>query len=84
MAGNGQTEPARYALLFGSPVPGCKAPAGRTMEPGTRVIRRLMRARSFLTNFSGCWRDSQDLPRRPVGLFRNRMRGTLSRERRRR
>lgn len=36
------SEPARYALLFGSPVPGYKAPAERTMEPGTRVIRRLM------------------------------------------
>jgi AcrR family transcriptional regulator len=35
-------EPARYALLFGSPVPGYQAPAERTMEPGTRVIRRLM------------------------------------------
>lgn len=36
-------EPARYALLFGSPVPGYRAPAERTMEPGTRVIRTLMR-----------------------------------------
>lgn len=36
------SEPARYALLFGSPVPGYQAPAERTMEPGTRVIRRLM------------------------------------------
>jgi AcrR family transcriptional regulator len=35
-------EPARYALLFGSPVPGYRAPAERTMEPGTRVIRKLM------------------------------------------
>jgi AcrR family transcriptional regulator len=35
-------EPARYALLFGSPVPGYRAPAERTMEPGTRVIRTLM------------------------------------------
>ena len=32
-------EPARYALLFGSPVPGYDAPAERTIEPGTRVIR---------------------------------------------
>lgn len=31
-------EPARYGLLFGSPVPGYQAPAGRTTPPGTRVI----------------------------------------------
>ena len=31
-------EPARYGLLFGSPVPGYQAPAGRTTTPGTRVI----------------------------------------------
>lgn len=31
-------EPARYGLLFGSPVPGYQAPAGRTSTPGTRVI----------------------------------------------
>ncbi|MBT2532634.1 WHG domain-containing protein [Arthrobacter sp. ISL-48] len=31
-------EPARYSLLFGSPVPGYQAPAERTTEPGTRVI----------------------------------------------
>ncbi|MFD6894188.1 TetR/AcrR family transcriptional regulator [Rhodococcus sp. NPDC060086] len=35
-------EPARYALLFGSPVPGYRAPAERTTEPGTRVIVRLV------------------------------------------
>ena len=31
-------EPARYALLYGSPVPGYRAPAERTTGPGTRVI----------------------------------------------
>lgn len=31
-------EPARYGLLFGSPVPGYHAPAERTTGPGTRVI----------------------------------------------
>lgn len=31
-------EPARYGLLFGSPVPDYQAPAGRTSTPGTRVI----------------------------------------------
>lgn len=35
-------EPARYALLFGSPVPGYQAPAERTTGPGTRVILSLM------------------------------------------
>lgn len=32
-------EPARYGLLYGSPVPGYAAPAERTSEPGTRVPR---------------------------------------------
>ena len=31
-------DPARYALLYGSPVPGYVAPAERTSEPGTRVV----------------------------------------------
>ncbi len=35
-------EPSRYALLFGSPVPGYRAPAERTTAPGTRVIAALM------------------------------------------
>lgn len=35
-------EPARYALLFGSSVPGYRAPAERTTEPGTRVVVRLV------------------------------------------
>lgn len=33
------TEPATYALLYGSPVPGYRAPAEQTTEPGTRVAR---------------------------------------------
>ncbi|MDO2380066.1 TetR/AcrR family transcriptional regulator [Rhodococcus ruber] len=36
-------EPARYALLFGSPVPGYHAPAEQTTGPGTRVVVRLVR-----------------------------------------
>ncbi|MEP6650479.1 MAG: TetR-like C-terminal domain-containing protein [Lapillicoccus sp.] len=36
-------EPTRYALLYGSPVPGYEAPAERTTEPGTRVILALLR-----------------------------------------
>lgn len=35
-------EPARYGLLFGSPVPGYRAPAERTTGPGTRVINSLI------------------------------------------
>jgi AcrR family transcriptional regulator len=35
-------EPARYGLLFGSPVPGYQAPAGQTTTPGTRVIYSLV------------------------------------------
>ena len=35
-------EPARYGLLFGSPVPGYRAPAERTTGPGTRVVIALM------------------------------------------
>lgn len=30
-------EPSRFALLFGTPVPGYAAPAERTVQPGTRV-----------------------------------------------
>ena len=35
-------EPARYGLLFGSPVPGYQAPAERTTAPGTRVVSSLV------------------------------------------
>jgi AcrR family transcriptional regulator len=35
-------EPARYGLLFGSPVPGYQAPAERTTAPGTRVVNALV------------------------------------------
>ena len=43
-------EPARYALLFGSPVPGYRAPAERTTGPGIRVIFSLMAI------FDAAWR----------------------------
>ena len=36
-------EPSRWALLFGSPVPGYRAPAERTTAQGTRVITLLAR-----------------------------------------
>ncbi|TXL57608.1 TetR/AcrR family transcriptional regulator [Aeromicrobium terrae] len=35
-------EPSRYALLYGTPVPGYDAPAERTTEPGTRVVMSLI------------------------------------------
>ncbi|BBZ60371.1 TetR family transcriptional regulator [Mycolicibacterium monacense] len=38
------SQPARWALLYGSPVPGYRAPAERTTEPGTRVVAALFRA----------------------------------------
>ena len=36
--------PARWALLYGSPVPGYHAPAERTVGPGTRVVGALFDA----------------------------------------
>lgn len=36
--------PASWALLYGSPVPGYRAPAERTTGPGTRVIAALLSA----------------------------------------
>ncbi|AZG43721.1 TetR/AcrR family transcriptional regulator [Gordonia insulae] len=35
-------DPARWALLYGSPVPGYSAPAEQTVEPGTRVVGTLI------------------------------------------
>ena len=35
--------PSRYALVFGTPVPGYHAPADRTNDPGTRVVLQLLR-----------------------------------------
>jgi AcrR family transcriptional regulator len=37
-------QPARWALLYGSPVPGYRAPAELTVGPGTRVIAALFGA----------------------------------------
>lgn len=36
--------PASWALLYGSPVPGYRAPADRTVGPGTRVVAALFAA----------------------------------------
>ncbi|MBO0675963.1 TetR/AcrR family transcriptional regulator [Mycolicibacterium sp. S2-37] len=35
------SQPARWALLYGSPVPGYHAPADRTVIPGTRVVQAI-------------------------------------------
>lgn len=35
-------EPSRYALIYGTPVPGYHAPAERTVDPGTRVVMALL------------------------------------------
>ncbi|NYD77517.1 TetR/AcrR family transcriptional regulator [Arthrobacter cupressi] len=43
-------EPACYALLFGSPVPGYRAPGELTTVPGTRVVYRMVR------NFDAAYR----------------------------
>lgn len=37
-------QPASWALLYGSPVPGYHAPRERTVGPGTRVVRALFDA----------------------------------------
>lgn len=37
-------QPARWALLYGSPVPGYHAPSERTVGPGTRVVAALFDA----------------------------------------
>jgi AcrR family transcriptional regulator len=37
-------QPARWALLYGSPVPGYHAPRERTLGPGTRVVGALFAA----------------------------------------
>ncbi len=37
-------QPASWALLYGSPVPGYHAPADRTVEPGTRVLGMMFAA----------------------------------------
>jgi AcrR family transcriptional regulator len=37
-------EPARFALIYGSPVPGYEAPPEQTTEPGTRVVALMLTA----------------------------------------
>ncbi|MBJ7291523.1 TetR/AcrR family transcriptional regulator [Williamsia sp.] len=42
-------EPARFALIYGSPVPGYQAPAEQTTGPGTRFVAMLMTELSATT-----------------------------------
>jgi len=62
-------EPATYALLFGSPVPGYRAPAERTTGPGTRVVGRLVEV------WEDAWRagavDLDDAPLTPRRFSRD-------------
>ncbi len=51
-------EPATYALLFGSPVPGYEAPGERTIGPGTRVIGRLVQVWAD-AHAAGALRDTE-------------------------
>ena len=51
-------EPARYGLIFGTPVPGYQAPAEQTTQPGTRVVVRLMGI------LDGAWRARSPAERR--------------------
>ncbi|NKY85209.1 TetR/AcrR family transcriptional regulator [Nocardia veterana] len=49
-------EPARYGLLFGTPVPGYDAPAQETVAPGTRVVAALLRI------VENAWRAGEIVP----------------------
>ena len=58
----GLREPARYALLFGSPVPGYHAPAEQTTGPGTRVITTLVAV------LQSAWDIRPDIESAPIEL----------------
>ena len=66
-------EPSRYALLYGSPVPGYAAPAEVTIEPGTRVIGTLLAPggrggrRGRRARPAGAARPARAAGRRPAG-----------------
>ncbi|GAA3670758.1 TetR/AcrR family transcriptional regulator [Arthrobacter ginkgonis] len=61
-------EPARYGLLFGSPVPGYHAPAERTTGPGIRVVARLLRILDEAWAAGGGPREESDVRRLPPRL----------------
>ena len=42
-------EPARWALLYGTPVPGYEAPGEQTTGPGTRVMARVVAIAATMT-----------------------------------
>ena len=71
-------EPSRYALLYGSPVPGYAAPPEVTIEPGTRVIGILLGlvaegvARGDVPDAAGAARPARAAGRRPAGRRRPR------------
>ncbi|GAA1925026.1 TetR/AcrR family transcriptional regulator [Nocardioides hwasunensis] len=67
--GWGLAEPATYALLFGSPVPGYEAPAEQTTGSGVRVVGRLVEV------WEDAWRAGaiavDDEPLKPRRLSRD-------------
>ncbi|HXF02880.1 MAG TPA: TetR/AcrR family transcriptional regulator [Arthrobacter sp.] len=62
----GLREPARYALLFGSPVPGYQAPAERTTGPGIRVVVALVRLIDDAYRSGALTLDPEGSGQRPV------------------
>ncbi|GAB08947.1 putative TetR family transcriptional regulator [Gordonia araii NBRC 100433] len=60
-------DPPRWALLYGSPVPGYAAPAERTVEPGTRVVGALLRTIADAER-TGLLRDDLPAPDRKLDL----------------
>jgi AcrR family transcriptional regulator len=64
----GLREPASYALLFGSPVPGYEAPAERTTGPGTRVIVALTGILDAASRAGRLTADGQGAAKLPAAL----------------
>lgn len=62
-------EPARYALLYGTPVPGYDAPGDRTIEPGTRVVVTLARIADDAWSAGTLRTPGPELPEQVVGDF---------------
>ncbi|OBC00946.1 TetR family transcriptional regulator [Mycobacterium sp. 852013-50091_SCH5140682] len=66
-------QPARWALLYGSPVPGYHAPAERTVGPGTRVVGALFSVVAAAT-VAGELRDSGMAVGQPLSADFDRLR----------
>lgn len=62
-------EPARYALLYGTPVPGYDAPGERTTEPGTRVIVALVRIVDDAWSAEALRTEGPEVPAKVIGDF---------------